>query len=113
MGDWAVDSCDFSALPDNDLLMFILVLSSRFHLTLGVGDPVALQVNVSLDPSRTITSLLLIESSIFGGTRINKNYVSKRRNNLLILKINSWIRKYILILYEAIDTLIWCTKGNK
>lgn len=61
-------------LPDNVLLIVILVLSSRFHLTLGVGDPVALQVNVSFAPSRTMTSLLLRESSMFGGTVTSNRY---------------------------------------
>lgn len=51
--------------------MVILELSSLFHLTLGCGNPVALQVKVSLAPSLTITSLLLRESSIFGGTANN------------------------------------------
>lgn len=60
--------------------MVILELSSLFHLTLGVGNPVALQVNVSLDPSLTITSLLLKESSILGGTANNTKtdrYIAK------------------------------------
>lgn len=48
--------------------MVILALSSRFHLTVGVGKPVATQVKVSFAPSRTMMSLLLRESSIFGGT---------------------------------------------
>lgn len=56
--------------PTNDLLIFILALSSRFHLTVGCGLPVARHFNVTLDPSRTITSLELSESSIFGGTEI-------------------------------------------
>lgn len=58
------------------LLIMILWLSSLFHLTLGCGEPVALQVSVSLAPSRTITSLLLSESSIFGGTETK----TKRKN---------------------------------
>lgn len=36
----------------------------------GVGDPLALHFNVTFDPSRTITSLELKESSIFGGTEM-------------------------------------------
>lgn len=54
--------------------MLILELSSLFHLTVGVGKPVATQVRVSLDPSLKIMSLLLRESSIFGGT-VDKNFL--------------------------------------
>lgn len=53
--------------------MAILELSSRFHLTVGVGLPVALHLRVTLEPSRTITSLELSESSMFGGTGTNRN----------------------------------------
>jgi hypothetical protein len=50
------------------LLMAILLPSSRFHLTLGGGDPVAWHVRVTFAPSRTITSELVWESSMLGGT---------------------------------------------
>lgn len=52
--------------------MFILALSSRFHLTVGIGLPVARHLSVTFDPSRTMTSLELRESSMFGGT-VDKN----------------------------------------
>jgi hypothetical protein len=55
-------------IPVSDLLMAILLPSSRFHLTFGGGDPVAWHVRVTLAPSRTITSELLWESSMLGGT---------------------------------------------
>lgn len=48
--------------------MAIFELSSRFHFTVGVGLPVARHFSVTFDPSRTIISLELSESSIFGGT---------------------------------------------
>lgn len=57
-------------LPIKDLLIAILELSSRFHLMVGVGLPVALHFNVMLAPSRTMMSLELSESSMFGGTAI-------------------------------------------
>lgn len=50
------------------LLIDIFVLSSLFHLIDGIGLPVARHFNVTFDPSRTITSLDVIASSIFGGT---------------------------------------------
>lgn len=53
------------------LLMDILELSSRFHLMVGLGEPAARHVSVTLAPSRTITSLELSESSIVGGTETN------------------------------------------
>lgn len=52
--------------------MVISALSSRFHLTLGIGLPVARHLSVTFDPSRTMTSLELRESSMFGGT-VGKN----------------------------------------
>jgi len=54
--------------PDKVLLIEILEPSSRFQRMLGVGLPVALQVRLTLAPSRTIASDELCESSIFGGT---------------------------------------------
>lgn len=55
-------------LPTSDLFMAIFSIESRFHLTVGVGLPDALQRSVTFEPSRTITSLELSESSIPGGT---------------------------------------------
>lgn len=55
-------------VPDKVLLIEILEPSSRFQRMLGVGLPVALQVRLTLAPSRTIASDELCESSIFGGT---------------------------------------------
>ena len=55
-------------IPVSDLLMAILLPSSLFHFTLGDGDPVAWHVRVTFAPSRTITSELLWESSMLGGT---------------------------------------------
>lgn len=52
--------------------MEIFELSSRFHLMVGLGEPLARHVRVTLAPSRTITSLELNESSIVGGT-VNKH----------------------------------------
>lgn len=55
-------------LPTSDLFIEIFSSESRFHFTVGVGDPVARQRSVTFEPSRTITSLELNESSMFGGT---------------------------------------------
>lgn len=55
-------------LPSSVLLMTILWLSSRFHLIDGSGLPFALQRRVTLSPSRTMTSLEVSASSMFGGT---------------------------------------------
>lgn len=55
-------------LPIVVLLIVIFSNESRFHLTTGGGLPCARHRNVKLFPSRTITSLELRESSIFGGT---------------------------------------------
>lgn len=74
--------------------MLIFVLSSLFHLTVGSGDPVALQTRVSFEPSRTITSLLLWESSIFGGTENNKNTLKTERENWEHKTINKLVLKH-------------------
>ena len=58
--------------PISDLLIAILELSSLFHFTVGVGLPVALHLSIMFSPSRTIMSLELSESSMFGGTAIEK-----------------------------------------
>lgn len=42
--------------------------SSRRQTMRGVGLPVAVQVNVTLSPSLTVTSLVLLSSTISGGT---------------------------------------------
>lgn len=47
-------------------------MSSLFHLTVGIGLPEARQRSVIFEPSLTITSLELNESSMFGGTEIFK-----------------------------------------
>lgn len=71
----------FYYLPISDLFMFIFALSSRFHLTVGIGLPVARHLSVMFDPSRTITSLELNESSMFGGTATkNKCLVNPHRS---------------------------------
>lgn len=62
----------FDMSPECPLLMEIFELSSRFHLMVGLGEPLARHVSVTLAPSRTITSLELNESSMVGGT-INKH----------------------------------------
>ena len=43
--------------------------SSRLHITYGSGKPLALHVNVTFVPSLTTISLLVIDSTITGGTR--------------------------------------------
>lgn len=55
-------------LRDKVLLILISSPSSRSHLTVGRGDPVAWQFSVTFEFSRTMASELLIESSILGGT---------------------------------------------
>lgn len=72
----------FYYIPDNDLLILILVPSSLLHFTLGVGDPDAWQFNLTFAPSLTITSVLLRESSILGGTE------TKQKKNILKFNIN-------------------------
>lgn len=54
--------------PFKFLAMDIFELSSRRHLIAGSGLPVALHRSVTLAFSRTITSLDVVESSMFGGT---------------------------------------------
>lgn len=65
----------FPYLPTNDLFIAIFSIESRFHLTTGVGLPLALQRSVTFDPSRTIKSLELNESSIFGGTIVESSEI--------------------------------------
>lgn len=55
-------------LPISVLLMLMRALLSRFHLMDGNGLPLARQRNVTLEFSRTMTSLELSESSMLGGT---------------------------------------------
>lgn len=59
-------------LPIVVLLIVIFSIESLFHLTTGGGLPCARHRNVKLLPSRTITSLELNESSIFGGTNLKE-----------------------------------------
>lgn len=56
-------------LPTSDLFIVIFSNESRFHFTIGIGLPDARHLRLTFDPSRTITSLELNESSIFGGTK--------------------------------------------
>lgn len=78
--------------------MVILALSSRFHLTVGIGLPVARHLSVTFDPSRTMTSLELRESSMFGGTVGNnfKHFIQyrRRRQNLLCKQCVWWWLKH-------------------
>lgn len=60
-------------IPVKVLLIEILEPSSLFQRMLGVGLPVALQVRLTLAPSRTIASDELCESSMFGGTATRNN----------------------------------------
>jgi hypothetical protein len=46
--------------------------SSRRHITYGSGNPFALHVNVTFVPSLTTISLLVIDSTITGGTEIRR-----------------------------------------
>lgn len=57
--------CDLRARV---LLTLMVLLSSRFHLTTGSGEPEAAQDSVTLAFSRTITSEELWVSDILGGT---------------------------------------------
>lgn len=66
-------------LPSSVLLMTILWLSSRFHLIDGSGLPFALQRRVTLSPSRTMTSLEVSASSMFGGTVREKERRGRKR----------------------------------
>lgn len=61
----------------------IFELSSRFHLTDGSGDPVALQLSVILAPSLTVVSLELELSSMFGGTVIKEKRISTNLNHYI------------------------------
>lgn len=65
--------------PVSDLLIDILELSSRFHFTSGAGLPVALHLSIMFSPSRTIMSLELSESSMFGGTARDKGEGERAR----------------------------------
>lgn len=68
-------------LPTSDLFIAIFSIESRFHLTTGDGLPDARHRNVTFEPSRTITSLELSESSIWGGTKhLHKIWNEKKTN---------------------------------
>lgn len=54
----------------------------------GVGDPLALHFNVTLDPSRTITSLELKESSMFGGTERKEKFNYEKYSEQIKLNTN-------------------------
>lgn len=71
--------------------------------------PVALHRNVIFAPSRTMTSLELNESSIFGGTAKTK---AKKRNSFLMGKLErSMLQRYcngslIIIMNEILQGLL-------
>lgn len=60
----------FFYLPFKFLVIDILELSSLFHFIDGVGLPEARHLKVTFELSRTIKSLDVIESSMFGGTEM-------------------------------------------
>lgn len=74
----------------------ILLPSSRFHLMDGVGLPDARHLSVTLEPSRTITSLDVKESSMLGGTTSNrkKKYLWIFRLNLMNSTKNERIMEF-------------------
>lgn len=82
------------SLPWAVLFTTIFWPSSLFHLIEGSGLPLALQRSVTLSPSRTIISLDVNASSIFGGTtenvKILLGYMRFFSSNFLIpvIKIN-------------------------
>lgn len=65
-------SLQVADLPTSDLFIEIFSIESRFHLTVGVGLPIARHRSDTFEPSRTITSLELNESSMFGGTAVGE-----------------------------------------
>lgn len=71
-------------LPTSDLFIAIFSIESRFHLTVGVGLPDARHRSVTFEPSRTITSLELSESSMFGGTRILFGRKRMKRDSIFL-----------------------------
>ena len=68
--------------------MLIKRPSSRRHLTVNGGDPVALHVNVTALCSRTVTSELLTASSMLGGTATKE----KMNEQSFIISINAIYR---------------------
>lgn len=63
-----IDDYIYMNLPLVFRSIVIFELSSRFHFTDGSGLPLALHLSVTLDPSRTTTSVDVSASSILGGT---------------------------------------------
>lgn len=69
-------------MEPNGILLDDFLLASefdnvyRFHLSDGVGLPVARHLSVTLVPSLATTSVDVSESSIFGGTKLaTKKYL--------------------------------------
>lgn len=75
LNDWCLGQRQH--LPMWFLLMAIRELSSRFHLIMGRGLPLARHLSEMLAPSRTMTSLELSESSMLGGTESRCNQSHK------------------------------------
>ena len=73
----------FSPSPTSYL---IILLSSRFHIILGSGDPSASQVILTELPSSTIISGEVFESIIVGGTWIWRHIVKTYKKAQYILK---------------------------
>ena len=73
----------FSPSPTSYL---IILLSSRFHIILGSGDPSASQVILTELPSSTIISGEVFESIIVGGTLISRHIVKTYKKVQYILK---------------------------
>uniref|UniRef100_A0A1A9V9M8 Uncharacterized protein n=1 Tax=Glossina austeni TaxID=7395 RepID=A0A1A9V9M8_GLOAU len=99
-------------VPIRFLLIVIRELSSLFHFITGLGLPVARQRNDIFEPSRTITSLELSESSILGGTENDPDnemmLISMFKHNLQKLCILQLKRDTVdvdCIPIEAIDNL--------
>ena len=68
--------------------------SSLRQVIVGVGEPVAEQRNVTLDPSRTTMSVLVCSSRISGGTATFENYLTllKYCKSLVKMSIFSLVR---------------------
>lgn len=108
-----------SDLPSSVLLMTILWLSSRFHLMDGSGLPFALQRSVTLSPSRTMTSLEVSASSIFGGTarsaaRQGNGYYYSCQLNINSKASSTWFKcKNFCILANSVAKKVETAKANK
>lgn len=102
MQSFSLNWLDFY-LPTSDLFIAIFSIESRFHFTTGNGLPDARHRNVTFEPSRTITSLELSESSIWGGTKKRKKentkHETKRKQTVFSCSI-------------IVDFLIWGEKTD-